>query len=154
MRTPRVALALALLAAGASVAALRASAHMGEVMNTTVLPWSGLRPQESAGGMTRQYFDAPTSTLLQLGLRARTLNPGATPHPTVPNSTSREQILLVKDGVIELKLGDKAAQQLDAGSAVFLAPNQVYSVRNPGSTPATYYEINWTSPGMSGERQF
>ena len=46
MRTPRVALALALLAAGASVAALRASAHMGEVMNTTVLPWSGLRPQD------------------------------------------------------------------------------------------------------------
>lgn len=154
MRTPRVALGLALLAAAASVAALRNADYFGEVMNTTVLPWSGLRAQQTQGGSVRQYFDAPTSTLLQLGLRARTLDPGATPHPTVPNSVSREQLLLVKDGTLEIKLGDKPAEKIDAGSAVFLAPNQVYTITNPGSAPATYYELNWTSPGMAGERQF
>lgn len=154
MRTPRVALALAFVLGGASVAAVHASSLMGEVMNTIVLPWSGLRPQQAAGGSTRQYFDAPTSTLLQLALRARTLDPGGTPHPAVPNSVPREQVLLVKDGVVEIKIGDKAAERIDAGSAVFLAPNQVYSIRNPGTAAATYYEFNWTSPGMAGERQF
>lgn len=154
MRTSRVALGLALLAAGAAVPALRAAPYVGELLNTTVLSWSDLRAEEAPGGSARRYFDAPTSTLLQLGLRARTLDPGGTPHPAVPNAVSREQLLLVKDGALELKIGDQAPQRLEEGAAVFLAPNQVYSIRNPGSAPATYYELNWTSPGMAGERQF
>ena len=154
MRTPRLALGLAFLAGGASLAALRAAPALGELLNTTVFLEKDLKAEQNTAGTTSRYFDAPTSTLLQLGLRARTLNPGATPHPAVPNSGPREQILLVKEGTLELKLDDKPAERLDAGSAVFLAPNQVYSVRNPGATPATYYELNWTSPGMAGERQY
>ncbi len=154
MRTPRIALALAFVIGGASVAAVHASSVIDELLNTTVFPWDKVPTQQSAGGTTRQYFDRPTSSLLQLGLRARTLSPGATPHPVVPNSITREQVLLVKDGVLEIKLGAKAATRIDAGSAVFLAPNQVYSIRNPGTTAATYYELNWTSPGMAGERQY
>ncbi|MES2177367.1 MAG: cupin domain-containing protein [Gemmatimonadota bacterium] len=154
MRSPRIALVLAFLLGGTSVAALHASSVMDELLNTTVYQWSTLRAQESASGSTRQYFDRPTSSLLGLALRARTVAPGATPHPIVPNSGPRELVLIVKEGVLEIKLGDKAPVKIDAGSAVFLASNQVYFIRNKGTTPATYYEFNWLSPGMAGERQY
>jgi mannose-6-phosphate isomerase-like protein (cupin superfamily) len=39
-------------------------------------------------------------------------------------------------------------QRVGPGSVIFQASNQMHSIRNVGSTPATYHVIQWQPPGM------
>ena len=142
-----------LLAAGLVALATFASGDglsAQELMGTRVVDAAGIRAAEGPEGTIRTYFDAPTSTLLNLGLRATTLEPGATPHPTRPHSRTNESILLVENGTLEVMIDDQT-QTVLAGSAVLLGPNQWHALRNPGPDPVTFYEIAWSSPGMNGE---
>lgn len=148
-----------IFAAGSAFALAGTAALAGvakELMGTRVVHWSETRPAGSGDVTWRVYFDAPTSTLLNLGLRATTLAPGATPHPVRPHSRPIESVLIVKEGTLEVTLGDRDPKvvRLEPGSAVFLSSNQWHALRNPGKTPVTYYELDWISPGMNGERQF
>lgn len=146
-------------AIGAAVAlgARELPAAWDELMGTRVVKASELRPITGAQGTLRTYFDAPTSTLLNLGMRTVTLEPGATPHPTRPYSRAIEGIILVHQGTLEVRLDEQRndrTERLEAGSAVFLAPNQWHALRNAGQTPVTFYELQWTSPGMNGEPEY
>lgn len=152
MHTKR-AFGVAVAMAATMTVAAGAAGAFPELMDTTVKRWEELKAEPAEGGAVRAYFNAPTSTLLRLGMRARTLEPGGTPHPTRPHSRPVEQLVIVKQGTLELQL-DQEKQRLEAGSAVFLAPNQWHALRNPGSQPVTFYEIDWVSPGMNGERQY
>jgi mannose-6-phosphate isomerase-like protein (cupin superfamily) len=131
------------------------SAYFGELIGTTVVKSSSLRPVSARGETVRTYIEAPTSTLLNLGLRSTTLDPGTAPSVR-PNSTANESLVVVRDGTLEVKLDAKGTrvEQLDAGSAVFLGPNQWHALRNAGTVPVTYFEIDWISPGMNGEPHY
>jgi mannose-6-phosphate isomerase-like protein (cupin superfamily) len=137
----------AVVAAGATAVA---STRMPELLGTTVIRWSDARSIPRDGGEMRMFFQAPTSTLLHIGLRAMTLPPGGSPHPTRPHSRGMETVLIVKEGTLEVQI-DQDRQQLEEGSAVFLQPNQWHSLRNPGNEPVTFYELDWVPPGMAGE---
>ena len=155
MRT-RGTLAIGLaLGAALTLGATELRAFFGELIGTTVVKSSQLRPVTARGETVRTYIEAPTSTLLNLGLRSSTLDPGTA--PTVrPNSTVYESLIIVRDGTLEVKLDAQGArtEQLDAGSAIFLAPNQWHALRNAGTTPVTYFEMDWISPGMNGEPEY
>jgi mannose-6-phosphate isomerase-like protein (cupin superfamily) len=149
----RIQLTLGVACAAVLAGAWRSAPVLDELLNTRVVPWSELKSTSGPDGTVRTYFSAPTSTLLRIGLRARTLEPGATPNPTLPYSTPQEQLLIVKEGTLEVKLDEKV-QRVSAGDAVFLAPNQWHALRNPGTAPVTYYQLDWVSPGMNGEREY
>jgi len=153
MRT-RTTLALGLaIGAALAVGAGELKAYYGELIGTTVVKQSQLRAVPGREGTVRTYIGAPTSTLLNLGLRATTLDPGASSNPARPYSQAIESLILVKDGVLEVKLDEKGekVEQLDAGSAIFLGPNQWHAIRNATQQPVTFYEVDWVSPGMNGE---
>lgn len=155
MRT-RSTLALGVaVGAALALAATELPAFVGELIGTTVVKSSQLRPISGRGETLRTYIEAPTSTLLNLGVRATTLDPGASPGGR-PNSTANEALILVKEGVLEVKLDERGSrvEQLDAGSAIFLAPNQWHALRNATPQPLTFYEIDWISPGMNGEPNY
>ena len=155
MRT-RSTLAVGLaLGAALTLGATELKAYFGELIGTTVVKSSQLRAVSARGETVRTYIEAPTSTLLNLGLRSTTLDPGTA--PTVrPNSTANEALVIVRDGVLEVKLDAHGTrvEQLDAGSAIFLAPNQWHALRNAGTVPVTYFEMDWISPGMNGEPHY
>lgn len=156
MKRNRIAIVLA-VSAGAALAATELPAlWRAELMGTRIVRASELRTVEGEEGAMQLYFQAPTSTLLNIGLRSLTLAPGATPHPTRPYSQSTEGILLVKEGVLDVQLDeeDPKIERLEPGSALFLAPNQWHAVRNSGTTPVTFFEMGWTSPGMNGEPDY
>ena len=155
MRT-RSTLAIGLaLGAALTLGATELKAVFGELIGTTVVKSSQLRAVSARGETVRTYIEAPTSTLLNLGLRSSTLEPGTAPSVR-PNSTAFESLIIVRDGTLEVKLDQQGTrvEQLDAGSAVFLAPNQWHSLRNAGTTPVTYFEMDWISPGMNGEPEY
>ena len=143
------------LGAALTVGATELKAYFGELIGTTVVKSSQLRAVSARGETVRTYIEAPTSTLLNLGLRSSTLEPGTAPSVR-PNSTAFESLIIVRDGTLEVKLDalGTRTEQLDAGSAIFLAPNQWHSLRNAGSTPVTYFEMDWISPGMNGEPEY
>ena len=155
MRT-RGTLAIGLaLGAALTLGATELKAYFGELIGTTVVKSSQLRPVSARGETVRTYIEAPTSTLLNLGLRSTTLEPGASPGAR-PNSMAFEGIVIVRDGTLEVKLDEAGArvEQLDAGSAIFLGPNQWHALRNATAAPVTYFEVDWISPGMNGEPNY
>jgi hypothetical protein len=53
----------------------------------------------------------------------------------------------VKEGSVEA-FSNGAWKPASTGSIIFNASNQPHAVRNVGGTAATYFVINWSSPGM------
>lgn len=155
-RRNRIAIALT-LAAGVAAGATELSANRrAELMGTRIVRASELRMVESQEGQMMVYFQAPTSTLLNLGLRTLTVAPGATPHPARPYSQPTESLLVVQEGVLDVQLSEQepAIEKLEPGAALFLGPNQWHTLRNSGSVPVTFIEMAWTSPGMNGEPDY
>lgn len=157
-------LAIAVASVCLTLGAVGLTYSLGPILGTSVFNWNDLETESATFGTVRSYFGGPTSTLLDLEMRAVTLDPGAMPHPPRPHEMSQEELIIVKEGTIEVELqniryigsapdadwANNKTQQLGPGSALFLAPNQWHEIRNTGQDPATYYVIEWRSPGMGG----
>ncbi len=155
-RRNRIVAAL-LLGGVALVGAKELSAYFKpELMGTRIVRAADLRPVEGQEGEMQLYFQAPTSTLLNLGLRRMTMEPGMTPHPARPHTQPMETVVVVEQGVLDVQLAndDPTVERLEAGSAIFLGPNQWHTFRNNGSEPVVFLEMAWTSPGMNGEPEY
>lgn len=135
----------------AAVAALATAALTGvgrgapSIMGSSVFDWAAIPARPNKTGSSRAFFRAPTATLDELELHVTTLNPGETPHP--PHQHPDEELLIIKEGTVEA-LVNGTAKRVGPGSVIFQASNQMHSIRNVGTTPATYHVIKWNSPGM------
>ncbi|HEX7085497.1 MAG TPA: cupin domain-containing protein [Vicinamibacterales bacterium] len=151
MRATRpVGLALVVVAAGA--AGLLAAQSDGLLMKSAVFLWEATPPVPTAQGAVRRVFRAPTATLDELEYHVTTLDPGKSPHP--PHTHPNEEIIIVKDGSVEAWVNGEW-MPVSTGSLIFFASNVPHTVRNTGTTPATYHVVNWRSPGgarSGGER--
>jgi XRE family transcriptional regulator, regulator of sulfur utilization len=131
----------ATLAASGLGAAEQAKAPMG----SSVFSWESVAPAPTNIGAVRRFFRTPTPTLDELEYHVTTLNPGQSPHP--PHQHANEEIIIIKEGAVEAFLNG-GWTPVSTGSLIFNASNQPHTVRNTGTVPATYFVINWASPGM------
>lgn len=111
-------------------------------LHSTFVDWDALPPAPTAVGQVRQVFDNPTPDLDKLEVHITTLNPGQQSHPI--HRHPWEEMLLVKEGAFEVSING-ATHHAGPGSLVFLASNDPHNARNVGSTPATYYVINFVT---------
>jgi quercetin dioxygenase-like cupin family protein len=137
-------------AAMASAAAIHAQsgtsgAPSAAQMGSTVFTWESVAATPTKVGAVRRFFRSPTPTLDELEYHVTTLNPGQSPHP--PHQHPNEEIIIVKEGAVEAYLNG-GWTPVSTGSLIFNASNQPHTVRNVGTVPATYFVINWSSPGM------
>jgi XRE family transcriptional regulator, regulator of sulfur utilization len=116
-----------------------------EVLGSRVFDWNDFKVDTTKTGSTRKVVQQPTATLDELEIHITTLNPGETPH--APHKHPDEELLIVKEGTVE-SLVNGELKRVGPGSVIFQAANQLHSIRNVGSTPATYHVIKWNSPGM------
>src|SRR5205085_5391314 len=98
--------------------------------------------RDTAAGQVRQVFDNPTTTLDKFEVHITTLNPGKESHP--PHHHPWEEMLLIKDGDFEVMINGKP-HHAGPGSLVFFASNDPHNAKNVGTTPGTYYVINFVS---------
>ena len=96
-------------------------------------------------GLSRHVLREPTATTDQLQFHITTLPPGKSSH--APHRHPNEEIIIIKEGTVEA-LVDGVERRLGPGSFIFQASNHLHGIKNVGDTPATYYVINWHSPGM------
>jgi XRE family transcriptional regulator, regulator of sulfur utilization len=143
MQKIRLAALLVSVAAASSIATIAAQKH---VQKSTVYPWSATDAKPNEWGTVRQVMRAPTPTLDELEIHISTLNPGKSPH--APHQHAHEELLIVKDGTLET-FQSGATRRVGSGGIIFQASNELHNVTNVGQTPATYFVIGWTVPGVT-----
>jgi quercetin dioxygenase-like cupin family protein len=138
-------LTVALIASTLTLMAVAAASARGDVLSSRVFDWKDLKVEPTKTGSTRKVVQQPTATLDELEIHVTTLNPGETPH--APHKHPDEELLIVQQGTVE-SLVNGELKRVGPGSVIFQAANQLHSIRNVGTTPATYHVIKWNSPGM------
>ena len=116
---------------------------------STVYNWEKLPVIPTAKGLRRDVFDGPTTTLDKVHCHITTLNPNTTSHP--PHTHPNEEMVIVKEGKLQAHVNGKEIV-VNAGGVLFYASMQPHGVRNIGDTSATYYVINWASPGSKTKK--
>jgi quercetin dioxygenase-like cupin family protein len=107
------------------------------------LPSKAYRLEElssSANGPARSWnmLNGETHTGLQLEMHETELPAGLAPH--APHRHVHEEILLIRDGQVEISIAGRKTL-LGPGSAAYIASNEEHGWRNPGSTPALYFVL-------------
>lgn len=137
------AIAALLTGAGAGFAAARQAEN--PLMKSAIFQWESVSPTPTKVGAVRRFFRAPTATLDELEFHVTTLDAGQSPHP--PHQHPNEELIIVKEGSVEA-FANGTWTPASTGSIIFNASNQPHTVRNVSSAPATYFVVNWSSPGM------
>jgi quercetin dioxygenase-like cupin family protein len=109
---------------------------------STVIDTNALTQTPTPTGSRAVVVSSPTLTFLGLESHISTLNPGQ--QTAVDIVDSNDEFVLVRSGQIEVKVNG-IASRMNAGSMLYWAPNDKRTIRNLGSTPASYQVIRVTS---------
>jgi quercetin dioxygenase-like cupin family protein len=94
-------------------------------------------------GQWRGLFEGTTATLTHFEGHITTLNPGEAPHEA--HRHPDEELILIKDGTLEVAINGQTAQA-GPGSVIFFSAQDLHGLRNVGTTPATYHVFRFSTP--------
>jgi quercetin dioxygenase-like cupin family protein len=135
---------IAMVATTAGIAlAAGAVAQTPPPMSSGIFDWDKLTVEPTEMGARREILRGPTATVDELRMHVTTLKPGAAPHP--PHQHLHEELVIVKEGVIEVMIGQDW-KPIGAGSVVFFASNTLHGMRNTSDKPASYHVLIWRTP--------
>jgi quercetin dioxygenase-like cupin family protein len=109
-----------------------------ERLGSCVVNWDAATPKTGAHDIRVIFFNSPTATLTRLKAHATTAAPGR--YPVKHVSHLHLILMIVKEGSIESTING-VTHLVGPGSMIFLAPEAIQTLRNPGDLPATYYVI-------------
>ncbi|MBV9761125.1 MAG: cupin domain-containing protein [Acidobacteriaceae bacterium] len=119
-------------------AASRAKAELSE-LPSKCYAFDELPVEKHANQMeTRNVFRGRTHTGCPLAMHISTLPAGQMPHP--PHHHTHEEMMLVKDGVLEFTIAGKTCR-VKPGSVVYINSNEEHGMKNIGETSAQYFVI-------------
>jgi quercetin dioxygenase-like cupin family protein len=134
----------ALIAASITLACVSLADEPAKLLDSTAWQWNELQPKKTDVGELRNVVRQPTRTLDELEMHITTLNPHTASHK--PHTHPNEEMVIVKEGTLQAHVNGKEIV-VPAGGVLFFASMQPHAVQNIGDTRATYYVINWASPG-------
>jgi XRE family transcriptional regulator, regulator of sulfur utilization len=142
-------LVVAAVAATTTLACASVAQQSTGLLDSTTWLWSDMKARKTDVGERRDLVQQPTRTLDELEMHITTLNPDTTSHP--PHTHPNEEMVIVKEGTLRAHVNGKEVV-VPAGGVIFYASMQPHGVTNIGDTPATYYVINWASPGTKTKK--
>ena len=142
-------LVAALVAAGITMACVSVAQESGGLLDSTAWKWQDMQVKKTDVGELRSVVRQPTRTLDELEMHITTLNPRTASHP--PHTHPNEEMVIVKEGTLQAHVNGKEVV-VGPGSVLFYASMQPHAVQNIGDTPATYFVINWASPGTKTKK--
>jgi quercetin dioxygenase-like cupin family protein len=110
----------------------------GETLPSRTFRREDLAARKSGTIVSRQILKGKTHTGYVVDLHESELAAGEAPHP--PHHHVHEELLLIREGLLEVSIGGKTAS-LGPGSVAFLASNQEHGWRNVGNAPAKYFVL-------------
>jgi len=135
---------VAALAAGLTFAFVSFADEARGLLDSTAWQWNDLAPRKTDVGERREVVRQPTRTLDELEMHVTTLDARTASH--APHTHPNEEMVIVKEGTLQAHVNGREIV-VPAGGVLFFASMQPHAVRNVGDTRATYYVINWASPG-------
>jgi len=102
------------------------------------LRYQDLTPTKNGALASRQMLKGDTHTGFQIDLHESELAAGQAPHE--PHRHVHEEMLLMREGEVELTLNGKTTR-LGPGSVAFFASNDLHGWRNPGTAAAHYFVL-------------
>ena len=139
----------AITAAGITLACVSVAQEASTPLDSTAWKWQDLAPRKTDVGELRNVVRQPTRTLDELEMHITTLNPHVASH--APHTHPNEEMVILKEGTLQAHVNGKEVV-VGPGSILFYASMQPHGVKNIGDTPATYYVINWASPGTKTKK--
>jgi quercetin dioxygenase-like cupin family protein len=98
----------------------------------------------------RQVFDNPSIAMDKVEVHITTLAPGKESHPV--HRHPWEEIIYVTAGQVDFNINGQV-HHAGPGGYAFFASNDPHNARNVGTTPATYYVVNFVSDVASSAAQ-
>jgi len=87
----------------------------------------------------RRMFTAKTHTGFKIESHQSDIAPGEVNHP--PHQHLREEMMLIRDGVMELTIAGKP-YRLGPGDVGVIGSNEIHNAKNVGTTRAQYFIVN------------
>jgi quercetin dioxygenase-like cupin family protein len=137
-------LVAAVIASAITVACVSVADETPRVLDSVAWKWEDMQAKKTDVGELRQVVRQPTRTLDELEMHITTLNPRTTSH--APHTHPNEEMVIVREGTLRAHVNGQETV-VGPGSVLFFAAMQPHAVSNIGDTPATYFVINWASPG-------
>lgn len=139
----------ALAAAGASAQSLTSSSAPAAATNNSVekLPvikthsylYNEVPVTTNGKNTSRRMFTAKTHTGFKIESHSSDIAPGEVNHP--PHQHLREEMMLVREGVMELTISGKP-YRLGPGDVGVIGSNEMHNAKNVGTTRALYFIVN------------
>lgn len=124
-------------------------------LKSAVFDWSKLAVVTRPTGESRQILRGSTCTMDSLSCHATSVNGGLAAHGA--HRHPDDEIVVVKEGLMEATIEGVAQRPAGAGSLFFFASNELHGMRNAGDTRATYYVIRMitsaTPPPLPAEKK-
>jgi quercetin dioxygenase-like cupin family protein len=142
-------LATAAIAVSITLACVSLADDQPELLDSTAWKWEDMAVKKTDVGELRSLVREPTRTLDELEMHITTLNPHTASHP--PHTHPNEELVILREGTLQAHVNGKEVV-VGPGSILFYASMQPHAVKNIGATPATYFVINWASPGTKTKK--
>ena len=112
-------------------------------LHSDLFDWEKMEVTPNAKGVRRAVFEGPTATVDKMHCHITTLNPGE--KSGEPSKHLQEEVIIVKEGVVEANWDGKAKAG-GPGSVIFFAAGATTFLRNAGTTPCTYIVVYYYTP--------
>jgi quercetin dioxygenase-like cupin family protein len=121
-----------------------------EQIPSAVYAWDDLEVEKRETGERRHVFKGSTEAFEYLQVHASTVEPETAAHAAHTHD-DREELIIVKEGTVELSINGESAV-LPAGSVALALPGDSHGIQNAGDVPATYFIIRWRTKETGGTR--
>lgn len=109
------------------------------VMRTQHFKYDELAVTTNGQNRQRRMFTAKTHTGFKIESHQSDIAPGEVNHP--PHQHLREEMMLIREGVMELTIAGKA-YRLGPGDVGVIGSNELHNAKNIGTSRATYFIVN------------
>jgi len=116
------------------------SADKEKAGNSFVTEWNKIEFKPHDRGGVRSFFERSTAMLKRLEMHVTTLNAGLKSHD--PHTHLAKEIIIMKEGDTEMLIGEKTFKGTE-GSVYFLESNVLHGIKNVGTTPCTYFAVQF-----------
>ena len=113
------------------------------IMGPVAIDWNSVEAKTNDYRLLRKFFESRTATTDVLEFHATTVKPGEPDRPPVQHA--EEEVIVVKDGTVDALVNGEW-KTVGPGAVIFNAANSLHVIRNPGSTPVTYFVLGWHTP--------
>lgn len=109
------------------------------VMKTKSYLYNDIPATSTGKNSSRRMFTAKTHTGFKIESHSSDIAPGEVNHP--PHQHLREEMMLVREGVMELTISGKP-YRLGPGDVGVIGSNEIHNAKNVGTTRALYFIVN------------